>query len=288
MASKSRSVYHKRPARERATRAIWGVMAALSAAAVAVSAVSEDGQQRVAALFAPDEPQVAEFASVDEIERLSAEIARLKSETRFLALEKQALTIKLSSLETEWGPLTASIPDPSDISSDGLLTAPVGPDRADAVTPDGLTPDDPAAGPRQVRTIDVGFVPLPLDEARIDDALAPPEDEILAEISALAHPLARRFPSQVVRTRFAIEVGAEPTMDAARERWTALRLAHGPLLGGLDPAVAIAEGGEALQLRLLAGPFIDAADAITTCAALLEQDIDCRAVRSEGQKLVMR
>lgn len=275
MVIRSRSVYHKRPARERVTRAIWGVMAAFSAAAVALSAVSEQGQQRVAALFTADEPQVSEFAKAEEIERLSAEIARLKSETRFLALEKQALTIKLSTLEDEWGPMTASIPDASE-ESPGVSVSETG------------SPDGPAGVSRPVRTIDVGFVPLPLDEARIDGALAPSEDEIFAEISALAHPLARRFPSQVVKTRFAIEVGAEPTMEAARDRWTALQRAHEPLLGGLDPVVAIAEGGDSLQLRLLAGPFIDAADAITTCAALLEQEIDCRAVRSEGQKLVMR
>ncbi len=148
-------------------RSVWGLMAALSAGAVIVASIDETGQERVAALFVPAETQVAgDFASQSEIADLSNELTRLRSETRLMALEREAMAIKIATLESEFGPITGSIPDPAksnpaEIAGETVAETEL---EAMALTEDDLR-DQAATSrplePKSVRTIDVGFVPLP-------------------------------------------------------------------------------------------------------------------------------
>ncbi|MCZ7642042.1 MAG: hypothetical protein M5U33_03920 [Pseudorhodoplanes sp.] len=46
--------------------------------------------------------------------------------------------------------------------------------------------------------------------------------------------------------------------------------------------MALTEQDGTLRLRLLAGPFANAADAIQLCAVLVRRGVDCRAVPSEA------
>ena len=272
-------------------------MAILSAAGALASAVDAPGRARIAALFDPasDAQLAGGFATHSEIADLSAELTRLRSETRLLALEKEAMAIKIATLESDFGPITGSIPDPAGIRQDEPPT-----------DPDGTA----ETAPRSVRTIDVGYVarpgkqdryatpptpaPKPVATATPDDASVQADTaqaetaQAETDLAALASPAARVIPSAVSQTRFAVQLGIADTMDEVRQMWTAIANAHDILVGRLEPAVAIAEADETIRLRLLAGPFADAGDAIQVCSLLNERGVDCRAVRSEGQKLVMR
>lgn len=322
-------------------RSVWGVMAVLSLGAVVVASVDETGQQRIAALFVPGQMQVAgDFATQSEIADLSAELTRLRSETRLLALEREALAIKIAALESEFGPITGSVPDAAGIEGETELDEIA---VSEEVSPEPITASRPLE-PKAVRTIDVGFVPLPKDRknaispemAATEQAADPmtepasePAGEMAAEmapemtteppaepeaaeavpavkpdpaaaaaadtageeetrLSELASPMARVIPSSVAQTHFAIQLGVADTMTEVRKMWTSMSNEHDLLIGRLEPAVAIAEEKNKIRVRLLAGPFDDAADAIQLCTLLVERGIDCRAVRNEGQKLVMR
>ncbi|TCT12542.1 sporulation related protein [Tepidamorphus gemmatus] len=280
----------RRPGRGRSFRitAIWGAMAAASVAALIHSATSETGRARVAMLF---EPRVAVSARdlEAEITRMTTEITRLRSETRLLALEKEALQIKIAALESEIGPLTGSLPDAARESagaSAGSVPAPAAP-AADPAARGPSAPEEPGAR-TPAADVRVGFQSLPLDTRSDDPAAAPSQSDIHEELVSLAHPDARSVPTEISRTRFAVEIGSGVTMSEIRELWRRLSRENRPLIGGLEPAVAIAEQDGGLRLRLLAGPFQNAADAVQLCAVLVGRGVDCRAVPSQGQQLVMQ
>ncbi len=306
-------------------RAIWGVMALLSVGGVIASAAEETGRSRIAALFQPDDVGVGEtFATQSEIVDLTAEIVRLRSETRLLALEKEAMATKIAALESELGPITGSI-------SDAGVAAEAAVEAASAAAEDALEAaaatdgnEAPEAESRPVRTLDIGMITLPADRkngeapnASPPNASLPqgvalplekpempaaksasepagdPETEAATEdtetdLASLASPAARVIPSSVGQTRFAIELGMTDSMKNVRELWKKLSNDNDILIGRLEPMVAIAEEKDKIRVRLLAGPFSDAADAIQLCTLLIERGVDCRAVRSEGQRLVMR
>lgn len=287
-------------------------MAILSAAGALASMIDAPGRARMAALFdpAPDAQLAAGFATQTEIADLSAELTRLRSETRLLALEKEAMAIKIATLEDGFGPITGSIPDPAEPDLAELAPADLAPaDPGPAGTPPEAAPAEPdraaETAPRSVRTIDIGYVPRPGKQDRYATpptpapkpvATATPDDASVqaetaqaeTDLAALASPTARVIPSAVGQTRFAVQLGTADSMDEVRQMWTAIANAHDILVGRLEPAVAIAEADETIRLRLLAGPFADAGDAIQVCSLLNDRGVDCRAVRSEGQKLVMR
>jgi|GEM_PF-3261890 len=325
---------------------MWGLIAVLSAGTVVAAAMDETGRTRIAQLYAPGDVVLAgDLVTRDDVADLTEELTRLRSETRLLALEREAMAIKIAQLETEMGPITGSIPDTMaaqemPLSDPGIRvivpsvsSEPDDLDAETATTETGVTADDVAlddshgldtvvataadsAAPKTVRTIDVGFVPLPKSRQkaidsdsqsdtaasgtktidRIETGSVPPAEEIedssgrasIDELSALAHPVARIVPSKVGQTQFAVQIGMADSMPDVRELWMTLSNAHDILLGRLDPQVAIAESEDSIRLRLLAGPFADAADAIQLCTLLIDRGVDCRAVRSEGQTLVMR
>lgn len=270
--------------------AIWGTMAAASVAALVHSAMSDAGRARVAMLFDSTPIAVADRDLQADIARMANEITRLRSETRLLALEKEAMQIKMAVLESEIGPLTGSIPDAArtDVQEVGEETSAytsllgdlssIAPTTGSQRPHDGQLADD----------VEVGFQPLPLDVRADDPAATPSQGDIHQDLASLAHPSARNLPTEISRTRFAVEIGYADTMGDLRELWRRLARENRPLIGGLDPAVAIAEQDGALKLRLLAGPFQNAADAIQLCALLVGRGVDCRAVPSQGQQLVMQ
>lgn len=278
----------RRPGRGRSIRiaAIWGTMAAASVAALVHSATSETGRARVAMLFEPR--MVASDRDLEaDIARMANEITRLRSETRLLALEKEALQIKMAALESEIGPLTGSLPDAARAAG-----APAEPSPASAPHAEQAAGEPPAPAVHDADAdggdVQVGFQPLPLDIKSDDPAASPSQVDIHEELVRLAHPAARNLPTEISRTRFAVEIGSGATMNEIRELWRRLSRENRPLIGGLEPAVALAEQDGGLKLRLLAGPFQNAADAIQLCALLVGRGVDCRAVPSQGQQLVMQ
>ncbi|MGY4624438.1 hypothetical protein [Bradyrhizobium sp. USDA 4486] len=93
----------------------------------------------------------------------------------------------------------------------------------------------------------------------------------------------------VQQTRFAIELGGANSIDGLRALWRGVTKTN-PEVAGLRPIIMIKEGssGLGMQLRLGAGPLINAAAAAKLCAGLAENDRHCETTVFDGQRLSMR
>ncbi|WP_445215357.1 hypothetical protein ACKWRH_22885 [Bradyrhizobium sp. Pa8] len=93
----------------------------------------------------------------------------------------------------------------------------------------------------------------------------------------------------VQQTRFAIELGGANSLDGLRALWRGL-IKSNPEIAALRPIIMIKEGnaGLGMQLRLGAGPLINAAAAAKLCAGLAENDRHCETTVFDGQRLSIR
>ncbi|MEH2485394.1 hypothetical protein [Bradyrhizobium sp. AZCC 2230] len=93
----------------------------------------------------------------------------------------------------------------------------------------------------------------------------------------------------VQQTRFAIDLGSANSVDGLRALWRGLSKSN-PEVAALRPIIMIKEGnnGLGMQLRLGAGPLINAAAAAKLCAGLAENDRHCETTVFDGQRLSMR
>jgi hypothetical protein len=94
----------------------------------------------------------------------------------------------------------------------------------------------------------------------------------------------------VVRTEFGIEVGGANSVGGLRALWLGLLKSRSNApLKTLRPIIVIKEAnnGLGMQLRLVAGPFDDAAAAAKACAVLVENGRPCETTLFEGQRLTL-
>ncbi|MDR3466204.1 MAG: hypothetical protein P4M07_09695 [Xanthobacteraceae bacterium] len=131
-----------------------------------------------------------------------------------------------------------------------------------------------------------------LPDPRLQVANAPPAPQDTAAPAATA-PAATAQPVPEVpvqRTEFGVDLGGANSLDGLRGLWQGLVKADPALLTPLRPIVAIRErsNGLGMQLRLVAGPLIDAAAAARICASLAENDRSCETTVFDGQRLSFR
>ncbi|WP_439367388.1 hypothetical protein ACNJYD_18875 [Bradyrhizobium sp. DASA03005] len=94
----------------------------------------------------------------------------------------------------------------------------------------------------------------------------------------------------VQQTRFAIDLGGANSIDGLRALWRGVTKSN-PEIAALRPIIMIKEGttGLGMQLRLGAGPLVNAAAAAKFCASLAESsDRHCETTVFDGQRLSMR
>ncbi|SEN26903.1 hypothetical protein [Bradyrhizobium sp. OK095] len=93
----------------------------------------------------------------------------------------------------------------------------------------------------------------------------------------------------VQQTRFAIDLGGANSLDGLRALWRGVSKSN-PEIAALRPIIMIKEGttGLGMQLRLGAGPLINAAAAAKLCAGLAESDRHCETTVFDGQRLSLR
>ncbi|KJC37212.1 hypothetical protein UB31_33705 [Bradyrhizobium sp. LTSP849] len=146
-----------------------------------------------------------------------------------------------------------------------------------------MAPPDPAASKLiQPETIEKAAekkpepAPAPTEVAA---AVAKPPEATEAESPAIA----------VQQTRFAIDLGGANSIDGLRALWRGLSKSN-PEIAALRPIIIIKEGntGLGMQLRLGAGPLVNAAAAAKLCAGLSESDRHCETTVFDGQRLSMR
>ncbi|RTE92624.1 hypothetical protein [Bradyrhizobium sp. LVM 105] len=93
----------------------------------------------------------------------------------------------------------------------------------------------------------------------------------------------------VQQTRFAIDLGGANSVDGLRALWRGVTKSN-PEIAALRPIIMIKEGttGLGMQLRLGAGPLVNAAAAAKFCASLAESNRHCETTVFDGQRLSMR
>ncbi|PPQ15294.1 hypothetical protein CV770_32375 [Bradyrhizobium sp. AC87j1] len=125
-------------------------------------------------------------------------------------------------------------------------------------------------------------------EKKVEPAPAPTE----AVAMAAKAPEAAEAESPAIavqQTRFAIDLGGANSIDGLRALWRGLSKSN-PEIAALRPIIMIKEGntGLGMQLRLGAGPLVNAAAAAKFCASLAENDRHCETTVFDGQRLSMR
>jgi hypothetical protein len=93
----------------------------------------------------------------------------------------------------------------------------------------------------------------------------------------------------VKRTEFGIDLGGANSVPGLRALWRGLlKTRANTSLMALQPIIVVREGntGLGMQLRLVAGPFDDAAAAAKTCASLGERP--CETTVYDGQRLMLK
>jgi hypothetical protein len=310
-----------------ASYAIWGSIAvcAVLASAVTITLVvgNHRGIQFASFIKRSPPPSSTEAASsppagsasvpepvvTGSIRSRDHEIARLSDALRILSSERERLEERVQKLEQSLGDITASIRERAS-APQPVQSAPRNPDSADGTTkasepvkslqriaaaptqmipPEAARPSIPAAG----------IIGTPGGEAFLPFMTRPvvsPPTASREPMQIHAVPLAREDtppPVQTTaatRTEFAVDLGAEPNMDALRARWANLRSTHAPVLGNLRPLVSLRDGSRpgSVELRLIAGPLNNAGDAAKTCASLQSKGVNCQTAVFDGQRLALR
>ncbi|MDA9398460.1 hypothetical protein [Bradyrhizobium sp. CCBAU 45389] len=143
-----------------------------------------------------------------------------------------------------------------------------------------MAPPDPAASK------------LAQPEATEKKPEAPPAPTEVAAATPAKPPEAAESEAPAIavqQTRFAIDLGGANSIDGLRALWRGLTKSN-PEVAALRPIIMIKEGGNGLgmQLRLGAGPLINAAAAAKLCAGLSESNRHCETTVFDGQRLSMR
>jgi hypothetical protein len=169
-----------------------------------------------------------------------------------------SLPKRLDSPRTSVASNTRSTDGGSSPVSDSAATRPGGPDESAAVAPAMSEPkkDSEPQGSKDAGNngapIVVGSIPAAADAPR-----AP---------SSPAHV-------PVAHTDFGVDLGSAGSIKGLRSLWRNVLKSEAKELTSLHPIIVVREGrnGIGMQLRLVAGPLTDAADAARICAILSEK-----------------
>jgi hypothetical protein len=146
-----------------------------------------------------------------------------------------------------------------------------------------MGPPDPAAG----KLIEPAAPPKVVNSAPMPEvaAVAP---KVVAETEP--EPASAAPELAVRRTEFGVDVGGANSIPGLRALWRGLTKSRAnAALAKLRPIIVIKENtnGLGMQLRLVAGPIIDAAAAAKICASLTVSDRSCSTAVFEGQRLAL-
>jgi len=150
-----------------------------------------------------------------------------------------------------------------------------------------MAPPDPAA-PKLVQPESTEKTAEKATENKPDPAPAPVE--VAAAQAKPPEAAESEAPAIAVQqTRFAIDLGGANSLEGLRALWRGVTKSN-PEIAALRPIIMIKEGntGLGMQLRLGAGPLINAAAAAKLCAGLAENDRHCETTVFDGQRLSMR
>ncbi len=232
---------------------LWGIAAAGSLTFLAIAGTSQIGKERMVMAYAQmrgtARPPVQVARGSDP-----QETGRLAETVRMLSADRERLSARIATLERNLTDMTGSIARPSDAASATQ------------------TPSTPAVIPPEVAAPVSVPVPRPPPFPSQTQAPAAPPENV------------------ATRPEFGVDLGGATTVEGLRTLWAGVRSRHGGLLDGLRPIVSVREvarpGG--VELRLVAGPFPNAASAARLCATLASLGALCQPALFDGQRLAAR
>lgn len=247
-------------------------------------------------------------AMVDQIDLVAVQIPESNAEivTASLPVDDEAIAPsesleELPKIVSEAGPETAAVTDPEPAgnpqvkeqkSARKFVYRPLPrPDpnktwrKANVKAPPRVRPAT-AASERFRSTVSAALskpperAPVRQTEAKPADAAASvnvtPDPIITGSTGANDGPV-------ISQTLFAIDLGTYRTMAALDTGWQKAKQDHAGLLGELNALANVDDGQNGVELRLLAGPFRNAADAASYCARLVSQGRNCQPSLYIGQ-----
>jgi hypothetical protein len=276
---------------------LWGISAALALAAAAWSAHSDFGAQRlVSAFLAPSAKESAPtttqlLARSTETEN---ETRRLAEAVRLLNSDRDRLRTRINILERNLDEVTDTIAHVRAAALSPPANSTVASAAVAAVTP-ALPAPPPAPPPPPVAAMAEST-----PDAAWTAAISRPPAAVLPSpapwtspshgASGPANAADSATGSIATRTEFGIDLGGATNIQTLRTLWTSIRSKHAGLIDGLRPFVTLREGsrpGE-VELRLVAGPLTNAADAARLCASLTAASRVCQPTLFDGQRLTLR
>lgn len=90
------------------------------------------------------------------------------------------------------------------------------------------------------------------------------------------------------RTNFGVDLGGYSSLATLNKGWSDMKQKQKQLLGNLAPRASLSDKNGRLEVRLVAGPFNNAAHAITLCAQLQAKGRRCQPTLFVGQPVVIR
>lgn len=118
---------------------------------------------------------------------------------------------------------------------------------------------------------------------RVDIARSPLPGDGFGDGLIERSPVPMASSAQPTQTRFGVALGEESTLADLRKRWLALVAKYPPQLKNLEARYASARDGSGL--RLIAGPFNNAADAAVLCAKMKTRKLACEQAVFSGHSL---
>jgi hypothetical protein len=248
--------------------AIWAGAATLAVLTAVIAANSETGVRRIAALVTPEqqaEPvRGAKGPSVASRFDAELEARKLSEAVRVLSADRDRLIARVAVLERNLDDVTGSIPA-NPPAAQRPAPAPLLPQ----IPPQAAAPPPPPVAPPAT----AAPMPTPAPGRVTTTAITPPG------------------PSESVatKTEFGIDVGGNASMDGLRTLWINLKAAQPTMFEGLRPIIAIRDNGRgAVELRLVAGPLVNAGAAARLCASLAATGQVCQPTVFDGQRLALQ
>jgi len=257
--------------------AVWVSLAVVAMLTAFVSASTDTGVRRIAALTSGEQPAAPRGAKDIGLASRQfdqdAEQRRVNEAIRSLAADRDRLLARLNTLERSLDDATGSI---------GPAARSQPPAQQPVLPPVAAAP--PAAGPA---------APPASAPATASGPTAPPAPAASLPNRVAAGHLATGMPapteSVATKTEFGIDLGANATVDGVKAMWAALKAGQPGLLEGLRPVVSIREVRPgAIELRLIAGPLANASVAARLCAALSSAGQTCQPAVFDGQRLALQ
>ncbi|MEM1046000.1 MAG: SPOR domain-containing protein [Pseudomonadota bacterium] len=226
-----------------------------------------------------------------DVELLREELVALRRTVTSMRQSRDQLTNRLRKVEDSYAEITAAI---SRGGSLGTYSPPKMPPLRKS-SPDDMLPPMPPIPDKQAqrspRKIDppVRQVKAPSKPA---NRTAPPKspanaqkrpDPVTTASIPATEPTEPSPDQRPERTEFAIDLGGYASLATLAKGWRDLKTKQKALVGDLAPRASLSDKNGRLEVRLVAGPFANAAHAITLCAQLQAAGRACQPTLFIGQ-----